>query len=130
MFVLDTNSIIYYFKGLGNVAKNILSISPENIGVPSIVVYELLVGIKKSNSPQKRLQQFNDFLSVVHVLPFGPGEAESAAQIRQQLEKMGTPIGPYDILIGATALTLQSTLVTHNLKEFKRIKNLDVIDWY
>jgi len=62
--------------------------------------------------------------------PFGQKEAESAARIREQLEKKGTPIGPYDILIGGTALCIHATLVTHNLKEFKRIKDLHVIDWY
>jgi tRNA(fMet)-specific endonuclease VapC len=130
MFVLDTNILIYFFKGLGNVGQKILAVSPEDIGVPAIVFYELEVGIKKSQSPQKRMKQFNDFISVVNVLPFGKAEAKAAAEIRAQLEKKGTPIGPYDILIAGTALANQATLVTHNSDEFKRIKNLDVIDWY
>ncbi len=130
MFVLDTNTLIYYFKGLGNVAHNLLAVSPEDIGVPTIVLYELAVGIKKSNSPQKRIKQLNDFISSVNILPFGQMEAEATARIREQLEKKGTPIGPYDILIGGTALCIHATLVTHNLKEFTRIKDLNVIDWY
>jgi tRNA(fMet)-specific endonuclease VapC len=130
MYVLDTNILIYFFKGLGNVAQNLLAKSPKDIGVPAIVLYELEVGIKKSKSPQKRIKQLNDLISVVNVLPFGKAEAKASAQIRAQLEKKGTPIGPYDILIGGTALGNQATLVTHNLKEFKRIENLNVIDWY
>lgn len=130
MYVLDTNILIYFFKGLGNVSQHLLAQSPKDIGVPTIVLYELEVGIKKSKSPQKRLKQLGDLISVVTVLPFGHAEAKASAQIRVQLEKKGTPIGPYDILIGGTALGNQATLVTHNLKEFKRIEHLNVIDWY
>lgn len=130
MYVLDTNILIYFFKGLGKVAQNLLAISPKNIGVPTVVCFELEVGIKKSNSPQKRNKQFNDFIATVNVLPFGKAEAQASAQIRAQLEEKGTPIGPYDILIAGTAFANRATLVTHNLEEFKRIENLNVIDWY
>jgi tRNA(fMet)-specific endonuclease VapC len=130
MYVLDTNTLIYFFKGLGNAPQNLLAKSPKDIGIPAIVLYELEVGIKKSNSPQKRIKQLKDLTSSVNVLPFGKAEAQASAQIRAQLEKKGTPIGPYDILIAGTALANQATLVTHNVEEFKRIKNLNVIDWY
>ena len=130
MYVLDTNTLIYFFKGVGNAAQNLLAKSPKDIGVPAIVIYELEVGIKKSKSPQKRIKQLKDLTSSVNVLPFGKAEAQASAQIRAQLEKKGTPIGPYDILIAGTALANQATLVTHNVEEFKRIKNLNVIDWY
>lgn len=130
MFVIDTNTLIYFFKGMGNVSLNLLQTPPKDIAIPSIVVFELQVGIAKSTSPQKRQEQLAEFISAVAVLPFGLQEAKRAAQIRVDLEKSGTPIGPYDILIAATAAANQATLVTHNTKEFGRIKGLDVVDWY
>ena len=130
MFVLDTNTLIYFFKGIGKVEKNLLSKSPKEIGIPAIVLFELEVGIGKSKSPRKRIRRLNDLISVVSVLPFGIKEAKSAAIIRVQLEKQGVPIGPLDILIGGTALAHQATLVTHNIKEFGRIEKLQVEDWY
>jgi tRNA(fMet)-specific endonuclease VapC len=130
MYVLDTNILIYFFKGIGNVKQNLLAKPPKDIGVPAIVFYELEVGIKKSVSPRKRIKQLNDFISTVSILPFRKAEAQASAKIRAQLEKKGMPIGPYDILIAGTALANQATLVTHNLQEFKRIENLSVIDWY
>ncbi len=130
MFVLDTNTLIYFFKGFGKVEQNLLSKSPKEIGISTIVLFELEVGIGKSKSPYKRIQQLNDLISVVYVLPFGMKESKSAALIRVQLEKQGVPIGPLDILIGGTALAHQATLVTHNIKEFGRIKKLQVEDWY
>lgn len=130
MFVLDTNTLIYFFKDMGNVSTRLLQTPPREIGVPTVVVYELEVGIAKSTSPEKRTQQLAEFLSVVDVLPFGADAAKLAAEIRVALEKQGEPIGPYDVLIAATALANKATLVTHNTKEFSRIESLVIEDWF
>ena len=129
-YVLDTNTLIYFFKGIGNIQSQLLSLPPNEIGVPTIVLYELEVGIAKSSSPRKRISQLKDFTSLVNVLPFGMTEAKVAAQIRAKLEKKGKPIGPYDVLIAACAKANNLILVTHNLKEFKRIEGLRLEDWY
>ncbi len=130
MYVLDTNTLIYFFKGLGGVSKRVLAVPPKQISIPSIVLYELEVGIARSTSPKKRRKQLEDFTSLVKILPFGTEEARSAASIRVDLEKKGRPIGPYDILIAAVALTSQSILVTRNTSEFSRIKGLRLENWY
>ncbi len=130
MYVLDTNTLIYFFKGLGVVSKRLLAVPPKQICIPSIVLYELEVGIARSKSPRKRRKQLEDFTSLVKILPFGTEEARSAASIHVDLEKKGRPIGPYDILIAAVALTSQSILVTHNTSEFSRIKGLRLENWY
>lgn len=130
MYVLDTNTLIYFFKGVGSVARRLLSVPSKEVGVPSIVLYELEVGIRKSSSPEKRIKQLNGFTSVVHVLPFGHEEAQHAAVIRAALEKQGSAIGSYDILIGATAMVRNDILVTHNVREFSRVEGLRIEDWY
>ena len=130
MYVLDTNTLIYFFKGVGKVAERLLGTPPKEIGIPSLVVYELEVGIAKSTSPEKRTAQLADLLSLVNVLPFGLQDARFAAQIRVALEKQGQPIGPFDTLIAATALTNQAVLVTHNLKEFGKVGQLKCEDWF
>lgn len=130
MFILDTNTLIYFFKDQGRVATNLLQQSPKDISVPAIVVYELEVGIRKSSSPDKRTKQLAALLALVAILPFGKDEAKFAAQIRADLETQGQLIGPYDILIAATALANQGTLVTRNLKEFQRIAQLKLADWF
>jgi len=93
MYILDTNTLIYFFKGMGNVAQNLFHKSPEKIGIPSIVFFELEVGIAKSNSPEKRMRQLQDVKSVFNIIPFGEKEAKSSAIIRAKLEKQGLPIG-------------------------------------
>ena len=129
-YVLDTNTLIYFFKGLGQVASNLYLHSPKDIYIPSIVLYELHVGIQKSTHPDKRAAQLATLLSQVRVLPFDSQTAEVSAKIRVLLESQGTPIGPYDIQIAGTALAHNATLVTHNTKEFKRVKGLKLVDWF
>ena len=111
-------------------AENILSRPPSEIAIPAIVLYELKVGIEKSRSSRKRETQLQSFTSHVKVLLFGKVEAAYAAKVRANLELRGEPIGPYDILIAATAHTHDATLVTHNIREFKRVPDLKVVDWY
>jgi tRNA(fMet)-specific endonuclease VapC len=130
MFVLDTNTLIYFFKGMGNVSSKLLQTPPKDITIPSIVLFELEVGIAKSTSPQKRARQLAALVSLLKILPFGAEEAKSASQIRVDLEKRGQTIGPYDVLIAATAAANRAILVTHNIKEFGRIKQLQIEDWY
>ena len=130
MYLLDTNTLIYFFKNIGNVSNVLLSKSPREIRIPAIVLYELQVGIAKSQKPQKRKKQLGELVSQVAISPLGVKEAEAAAFIRAALESRGTPIGPYDILIAGTALSTRSTLVTHNTREFERIAKLDIEDWF
>ena len=129
MFILDTNTLIYFFKGLGNVADNLLAVSPKDIGIPAVVLYELEYGIAKSSSPKKRTKQLEELCALVEVLTFGNEEAKTSATIRAVLEKKGTPIGPYDVMIAGTALSKQGVLVTSNTKEFRRVPKLKIVDW-
>ena len=130
MYLLDTNTLIYFFKGIGDVSNILLSKAPKDIFIPAIVLYELEVGIAKSTKPKKRAIQLGSLISRVKIVSFGAQEAKVAATIRAELESNGTPIGPYDILIAGTALSNNATLVTHNTKEFKRVKSLNIEDWY
>jgi len=130
LYLLDTNTLIYFFKNLGNVSGVLLSKSPKEITIPAIALYELEVGIAKSKNPKKRKKQLNDLVSTVAISPFGAKEAAAAALVRATLESKGTPIGPYDTLIAGIALSTKSTLVTHNTNEFNRIKNLTIEDWF
>jgi tRNA(fMet)-specific endonuclease VapC len=130
MYVLDTNTLIYYFKGQGQVAQNMAQVRPQDIVISTIVLFELEVGIAKSNSPAKRMQQLQQLLSRVRLVAFDREAAGAAAIIRARLEQQGTPIGPMDVLIAGTAVSLQADLVTHNVGEFSRIGGLSIMDWY
>ncbi|CAB1073208.1 VapC toxin protein [Olavius algarvensis Delta 1 endosymbiont] len=73
--------------------------------------------------------QLQEITSLVNIISFGRTEVKYAASIRVNLEQQGTPIGPYDILIAASALANNLTLVTDNTSEFKRVSGLKIEDW-
>jgi tRNA(fMet)-specific endonuclease VapC len=129
-YALDTNTLIYFFKGQGEVARHLLAQAPADVMIPAVVVYEIETGIAKSTAPDKRSRQLAELLATVTVLPFDLAAARSAAGIRGRLERQGTPIGPMGTLIAGTALAHHATLVTHNTTEFQRIPELQLADWF
>ena len=129
MFILDTNTLIYFFKGMGGVSERLLATPPSEIGIPTIVVYELEVGIAKSGSPSKRRAQLDVITGLVSILSFGREEAMASARLRAGLERAGSSIGPMDTLIAGTALSQGAVLVSRNLAEFERIRDLRVENW-
>ncbi len=128
-YALDTNTVAYFFKGQGGVADRLLATPPSDVAIPSVVLYELEVGVAKSSSP-RRAEQLRSLVDAVTLLPFGAEEARVCAQIRAELERRGTPIGPLDTLIAGTALRYGATLVSRNTGEFGRVPGLVVEDWY
>ena len=130
MYLLDTNTLIYFFKGQGKVPERLLAVPPGEIAVPSVIVFEIETGIAKSRESERLRQDLDDFLTMVTVLPFGMPEARSAARIRAGVESVGIRIGPYDTLIAATALANALVLVTRNVREFSRIDGLQVENWF
>lgn len=129
-YALDTNTLIYFFKGMGQVAPKLLAQAPGDILLPAIVLYELETGIAKSQSPAKRREQLNELLKVIQVIPFDAKAALIAADIRADLEQQGRMIGPLDNLIAASALAAGAILVTRNTSEFARISGLMLENWY
>ena len=121
MFALDTNTLIYYFKGMGRVAARLSGCTPSEIGIPIVVVYELETGIAKSQQPRKRREQLDALLAVTKLLPFDRAAARQSATLRASLESKGTPLGPLDCLIAGIALAQGATLVTRNSAEFSRV---------
>lgn len=129
-YALDTNTLVYFFRGEGKVATELLRRAPQQIGIPALVLFELETGIAKSSNAQKRRHQVDVLLGSVTCLPFGDAEARAAAKIRAQLEQQGTPIGPLDTLIAGSAVATGCVLVTRNTREFSRVKGLALEDWY
>jgi tRNA(fMet)-specific endonuclease VapC len=132
MLVLDSNTISYYFRGDPQVVPRLQALSPVDVGVPAIVEYELRYGLLRlpPEAVAPRLEALAQLLRPMHVLPFDSECAACAARLRADLEAVGTPIGPHDVLIAATALRHQSTLVTRNVREFSRVPGLQWLNWH
>ena len=94
-----------------------------------MVRFELFYGAYKSKRKDETLSTLREFLSCFDDAGFNGAVSDLCGMIRADLEIAGTPIGPYDLQIGAIALSNNFILVTNNTKEFSRIKNLVIEDW-
>ena len=130
MYILDTCTCIDFLRGrLPNIQQMVAATDPLLFGIPAIVEAELRIGVEKSSNPTKERQRVDLFLSAFQILPFDSSCAKAYAGTRAELEAAGTPIGPLDTLIAATALAHHATLVTSNAKEFTRVSHLHVETW-
>jgi tRNA(fMet)-specific endonuclease VapC len=132
LFLLDTNILIYILKGAPeSVARKIDRLKPEDqLGMSWITWAELLLGALRSNRTEQVKTQLEAIRQVIPVLlPESPLICSYHAEHSARLRAAGTPIGGNDLWIAAHALALGATLVTHNLKEFRRIRGLSLEDW-
>ena len=128
-FLLDTNILSDLVRNPGGrVAEEISKVGESAIGTSIIVAAELRFGAVKSGS--KRLAaQLEAILSRLSIFPFDAPADEQYGQLRHDLQKVGQVIGANDMLIAAHALALGRTLVTDNLREFRRVRSLSVANW-
>jgi tRNA(fMet)-specific endonuclease VapC len=132
-YLLDTNVVIALMNDrpaqVRNAYSNRVTVQDPAL-VPSVVLFELWFGISKSQRYANNAAQLASFLAgTIEVVSFDAEDARMAGQIRATLERRGTPVGPYDILIAAQALRREAILVTANSREFGRIDGLVCEDW-
>jgi tRNA(fMet)-specific endonuclease VapC len=132
-YLLDTNACIALNKGEPASVRARLNRAVHagaQVWVPTVVLYELWYGVAKSARRKENAEDLATFLAgPVRVLGFGEEDAREAGEVRMSLERIGKPIGAYDVLIAGQALSRKLTLVTANTREFGRVKGLRWEDW-
>ncbi len=129
-FALDTNSVIYFLKGdFPGLADRMKSYPSRMITVPEMVRAELLYGVAKSQQRERNARKLRAFLAPLEKLPFWGDAVDAYATIRCELEEKGQLIGPNDLVIAATCVAHNVTLVTRNTREFERVRGLKTVDW-
>jgi tRNA(fMet)-specific endonuclease VapC len=130
LYLLDTNVVAMYLNRRSPILRAKLeAIAPRDIAVCSVVKFELVYGAMRSGNPPRNLANQQEFLDYFVSLPFDDRAARKAGEIRNNLASLGTPIGPYDLLIAAIAIVNDLILVTHNTREFERVAELKLEDW-
>jgi len=127
-YIVDTNILIYYLRNKSDSLQKLLFINNE-LAVSSVTVAELVYGAQKSLHIEKNMQAVIKTLSYFNVVDFSKDDAFEYGDIRAYLEKQGTPIGDHDMQIAAQARRLGLIVVTANVSEFSRVKNLSVENW-
>jgi tRNA(fMet)-specific endonuclease VapC len=132
-YFLDTNVCIALINGTSpNVRERFRRANDKgaNIAVSSVVVYELWYGVDKSARREFNTARLETFLSgPFEIVDFDVDDAKVAGGVRAELERAGSPIGAYDVLIASQAKRRDATLVTSNLAEFTRVSGLRTEDW-
>lgn len=127
-FLLDSNAVIAMLNDPhGPVAQHARQVRPSDIGLSAIVSHELYFGAFKSQRREHNLALVDTLL--FEVVPFDQEDARHAGEIRAALAGSGTPIGSYDALIAGQARSRGLVLVSRNLRELRRVTDLNVENW-
>src|SRR5258708_24643251 len=129
-YLLDTNICIYIAKRQPSaMASRFEKLRPGDVGMSIVTYLELVYGAWKSARKQENVATVQELSRLIPVQPLDTAVADHYGRIRSQLERARSPVGAYDLLIAAHALSLDLTLVTNNLREFARIPGLRVENW-
>ena len=129
-YLLDTNTRVVHLRSGGNhPVSTRVGANWGEIALSSVVAAELLFGARRSRNVAANLTAVRTFCAGFAILPFDAATAETHALTRAELVARGTPIGPYDSMIAATALVHGLIVVTNNMGEFIRVPGLRVEDW-
>jgi tRNA(fMet)-specific endonuclease VapC len=127
-YLLDTNICVYFLKGLYNLDKKIEKAETENCFVSEITIAELKFGAENSENQEKNRRTVDEFVSKFTIIPIF-NSLDIYAKEKARLRKKGLPLDDFDLLIGATAISNNLTLVTRNISDFERLKGIEIENW-
>ncbi|ACK69157.1 PilT protein domain protein [Gloeothece citriformis PCC 7424] len=129
-YLLDTNVWASYLNGRSlKIRRKFREIDLTQVFTCSVVKSELAYGVFKSRNPDQNYRKQSIFMSLFISLSFDDNAALVFGRLKAQLESLGTPIGIADLQIASIALANHLILVTHNVREFKRVNDLMLEDW-
>lgn len=128
-YMLDTNICIYTIKNKPTQVRAAFKRHQEQLCISTVTLMELIYGAEKSANPERNLHCIEGFAARLEVLQYDADAAAHTGQLRAELAKVGTPIGPYDQMIAGQARSRGLVVVTNNSREFTRVPGLRIEDW-
>jgi len=129
MYILDTDTLIYFLKGNQTVVENFRS----NTNMPkaiSVITYgEMVYGAEKSKKTSQNMAKIHRLAEIYPIIDITRSVMDSFGEIKASLSTQGLTVDDFDLLIGCTALTLNYTIVTKNTKHYSKIPGLNVVNW-
>jgi len=130
LYMLDTDVSSYVIKGNSpNIDAHLRDLDVLQVCISAITRAELRFGVRRLRRATRLAAEVETFLSGVHTLPWDEAAADQFAEVRADLERVGTPIGSMDTMIAAHAKALDAVLVTNNVKHFGMVKGLAIANW-
>lgn len=130
LFLLDTDICSYIIKGRHpTLDVHLQSLNPHQIAISAVTRAELRFGMALRPEARRLAMLVESFLQTVATLPWDAATADRYGTLRAMLHQAGQPIGDHDTMVAAHALTVNATLITHNLAHFTRVNGLACADW-
>jgi len=123
-YLLATNICIYLFKGLFDLIEKIETIGTENFFISEITIAELKFGAENSEFPEENAKKIIQIQQLFTVIPIF-NSLDVYAKEKARLKKAGRILDDFDLLIGATAIANNLTLVTRNVSDFDRLHGIE-----
>jgi len=129
-YLLDTDICIYVARRKPlQVVERLAKLGPGEVAMSLVTYCELIYGCLKSREAAAALAGIEKLRAIIPVAPMDTEVAMCFGRIRAGLEAKGTPIGAYDLMIAAHAMSLGLILVTNNVREFSRVEGLRIENW-
>lgn len=129
MYLLDTDTIIYNLKGHSAVQENLRRHFYDPLRLSVITLMELYYGAYKSQKTTSNLAKIKTLENALEIIPVGNESVEIFGMLKANLEKSGTPLDDFDLILASCALAHNLILVTNNEKHFQRIEGLRMENW-
>jgi tRNA(fMet)-specific endonuclease VapC len=128
-YLIDTDILIYLIKGNHSIDRRIKETESIPKAISVITFGELLFGAKRSVQKEKNIAIVYRLSEVFPIIEINRSTIETFTEIKATLEKNGERIEDFDLLIAATALSMNYTLVTNNTKHYQRIDGIKLENW-
>ena len=129
MYLLDTDTIIFALKGDTAVQKNLRNHARDPIKMSTVTLMELYYGAHKSRKVASNLAKVRALEAALEIIPVGQEMAELFGVLKAGLEKGGSPVDDFDLIIASCALSQNLILVTNNVGHFEKIEGLKLTNW-
>ena len=121
---MDTDWAIDYLHRADRTVRRLEALLPNGVGLSIISLAELYDGLARSRNPDADAGALRLFIEAVDVVPLDDAACQVFGEERARLREEGNIIGDMDILIGATAISNNLTLLTNNTRHFERMQGL------
>lgn len=128
-FMLDTDTCIHVLRDRPASMRDRFRVVAGSLCISTVTLSELLFGALNAVQPETKRAQVEAFAARLEILPYDNAAADHFSDIKADLKRRGCLIGPYDLMIAAHARSLGLTLVTGNLREFRRVDGLRCESW-
>ncbi len=129
LYMLDTNAVSAVMRGNASMDERLLQLDPADWCLSAVTHSEICFGLALRPHAATLARAARAFFAVATTLPWDTAAAEVHGRLRAQLREAGTPIGDFDEMIAAHALSVGAVLVTDNERHFRRIEGLVVENW-